>query len=76
MRHMNMVRDVVAGLQEVLQQEKVPTENPKIISKPVNNVSNALQSTQQLLAMQLHHMQKLMQAMQMQYVASPKHAHQ
>ena len=31
MHHANMVHDVVAGLQEVLHQEQVPTENPKVI---------------------------------------------
>ena len=31
MNHENMVHDVVAGLQEVLHQEQVPTENPKVI---------------------------------------------
>ena len=42
MHHTNMVRDVVAGLQEVLQQEQVPTDNTEIIEAPVNHMANVM----------------------------------
>ena len=45
MNHSNMVNDVVAGLQEVLQQEQVPTDNPEIIPETVNHVANGVQIT-------------------------------
>ena len=42
MHHANMVRDAVAGTQEVLQQDQAPTDNPKIISEPVDHVENVM----------------------------------
>ena len=47
MHHYNMVRDVVAGLQESLQQEKVHTETPTVVQALVDHVANAVQNTQQ-----------------------------
>ena len=46
MHHANMVRDVVAGLQEVLQQEQVSTENLTVIEAPIDHVANVVQNTQ------------------------------
>ena len=76
MHHANMVRNLVAGLQEVLQQEQVPMDNPAVIEEPVDHVANAVQNTQQQLATQLQKMQAIMQAMHMQYAAGPQNAHQ
>ena len=42
MHHSNMVRDVVAGLQEVLQKEQAPTDNPKIISESIDHAENLI----------------------------------
>ena len=71
-----MVRDVVSELQEVLQKEKVPAENPTIIPEQVNYVDNAVQSTQPQLTTKLQQMKATMQEIQMQYAAAPQHAHQ
>ena len=71
MHHTNMVRDVVAGLQEALQQYQVQTETLTVVQAPVDHVFNALQKTQQQLAKQLHKMQAVMQAMYMKYDAVP-----
>ena len=49
MHHTKMVRDMVAGLQEVLHQKKSLNKNPKIITEPVNNVANVVQVNQQQL---------------------------
>ena len=76
MHHTGMVREVVAGLQELLQQEKSPTETPNNISEPNKHVANALQSTQQLMEAQLHQMQTTMQAIQLQYAAALHMIHQ
>ena len=76
MRHANMVRNVVAGMQEVLQQGHVPTENLTITPEPADHVANTVQITQQQLATQLQQIQKMMLAMHMQYAAAPQHAHQ
>ena len=46
MHHANMVRNVVAGLQEALQQEQTQTETPTSVQVPVDHVANAVQSTQ------------------------------
>ena len=72
----NMVRNVVAGLQEALQQKQSPTDNGTTILKPIDHVENSVQNTQQQLAMQLQHMQVMIQAMQMQYSAAPQLSHQ
>ena len=53
MHHTNMVSNVTARFQEVLQQEKVPIENLKFIEEPVDYVANTVQNTQQQLATQL-----------------------
>ena len=45
MHHANMVRDVVAGLQEILQQEQVLTGNPTVVEAPIYHVANAVQNT-------------------------------
>ena len=60
MHHTNMVRDVVAGLQEVLQQKRAPTENVTTVLEPVYHVANAVQSAQQQLAAQLRQMKEIM----------------
>ena len=76
MHHSNIVRDVVPGLREVLQQEQVPTDNTKVIEAPVNHVAKAVQKTQQQLATRLQKMKATIQAMQLQYSAGPQNAHQ
>ena len=53
MHHTKIVRNVVSGLLEILQQDQALTENPKIISEPVYHVANAVQITQQQLVTQL-----------------------
>ena len=72
----NMVRNVVTGLQEVLQQEQVPTETPTFIEEPFNHVANAVQNTHQQLVTNLQQMQAMIQAIHMQYAAGPHNAHQ
>ena len=47
MHHAKMVRDIVAGLQEDLQQDQSHTETPTSIQAPVDYVVNAVQNTQQ-----------------------------
>ena len=69
--HVNMVRDVVAGLQEALQQEQTQTETPASVQAPVDHVANKVQSTQQQLATQLQKIQSMMQTMQMHYNTVP-----
>ena len=76
MHHANMVRDVVEGLQEVLQQEQVPTDNMKVIEAPVHHVAKVVQKTQQQLATRLQKMKATIQAMQLQYSAGPQNEHQ
>ena len=76
MYHANMVRDVVAGLQEVLHQEQVPMENPALIEEPVDHVANQVQKTQKQLATQLQQTQEMIQEMQIQYAAGPHNARQ
>ena len=75
MHHTNMVRNVVAGLQEDLQQEQAPTENAATILEPIDHVENAVQNTQKELFPQLQQMQAVIWAIQMQYYAAPRHAH-
>ena len=71
-----MVCNVVAGLQEVPQQEQVLTENTAVIEAWVDHVANAVQNTQQQLATQIQQMKAMMQLIQLQYVAGPQNAHQ
>ena len=66
-----MVRDVVAGLQETLQQEQTQTETLTSVQAPVDHVSNAVQSTQQQLATHMHQMELMMKTMQMNYNVVP-----
>ena len=60
MHRANMVRDVVAGLQEALQQDQVQTETLTVVQGPVDHVANAVQNIQQQLATQLNQMQAMM----------------
>ena len=49
MHHANMMRNVVAGLQEALQQEKSPAENAENVLEPIDNVANtATNKSQQI----------------------------
>ena len=63
MHHAIMVRDVVAGLQKILQQEQVLAENPAVIEEPVDHMANAVQNTHQQLATQLQQMYSMTQTM-------------
>ena len=63
----NMVRDVISGLQESLQQDQVHTEILMVVQAPVDYVTNAVQNTQQQLDIHLQQIQAMMQAIQMQY---------
>ena len=76
MHNANMVRDIVAGLHEALQQEKSQMETPEVVPAPVDHVDNTVQNTQQQLAPQMQQMQAMMQEMNMQYAAAPQGAHQ
>ena len=76
MHHSNMVRNVVSGLQEVLQKEKTPTETAPVISEPNYHVANAVQNTQQQLAAQLQHIYTMIQDMQLQYATAQQPTHQ
>ena len=46
MHHTNMVRNVVAGLQESLQQYQAHTDTPTNMQDPVDHVANVVQNTQ------------------------------
>ena len=76
MHHAKMVCDVAVGLQETLQHEQSQTENATTILEPIYLMENTVQNTQQNLSTQLHHMQAMMQAVQIQYAAAPQHDHQ
>ena len=65
MHHAIMVRNVVSGLHEALQQEQVKTETLAVVQAPVDHVANAVQNTQKQLAKELQQMQAIIQAMQM-----------
>ena len=65
MNHSNMVRDVVTGKQEALQQYQVKKETPEVVQAPVDHVTNAVQNIQQQLAKQLQQMQAMIQVIQM-----------
>ena len=76
MHYANMVRDVVAGLQEVLKQEPVPVEASAVIQDTqVTHVVNAVQENQYHIDAQLQKMQSMMQAMKIQY-AEPQPTYQ
>ena len=45
MHHTNMVRDVVAGLQEALQQYQAQTDTMTNMQDPVDHVAKAVQNT-------------------------------
>ena len=74
MHNANMVRNVVSGLHDYLQQEQSQTETPAVVPEPVVNVANIVQNTQQQLNTQMQKMQAMMQAMKMQYSAAPQGA--
>ena len=61
--HTVMVRIVVAGIQESLQQEKSLTGNMTTMEEPINHVENAIKSTQKQLATQLQQIQAMLQTM-------------
>ena len=71
MHHANMVCDVVAGLQEVLQKDQAPIDTPATVTEPHKHVAKAVQSMQQKLTAKLHKMQTVNKAMQLQYSAAP-----
>ena len=56
MQHANMVKNVVAGIQEALQQEQAQTETQAVMPAPVDHVANVVQNAQQQLATQLQQM--------------------
>ena len=69
--HANMVRDAVAGIHEILQQEPVPVEASGVIQYPqVAHVENCVQYNQHYIADQLQHIQAMVQAVQLHYVVS------
>ena len=70
-----MVHDVVAGLQGLLNQEKVLTDTHPVISEPKNHLASAVQNTQQQLVEQLNQIQTTMKAMQLQHDAAPQPTH-
>ena len=76
MHNINIVRDVVEGIQELLQQNKYPIETSVTAFEPHKHVANAVQSNQQKLASQLQQMQIMMQAMQLQYATLPQPTYQ
>ena len=63
MHHANMVSNVIVGLQKVLHQEKVLTENLAFIEEPVNHLGSVVQNTQQQLETQLQKIKAMIQAM-------------
>ena len=66
-----MVCEVVAGIQEALQQDKVQTKTPTSMQALVDHVANAVQSTQQQLSTQMQQIQSMMQKMHMHYNSVP-----
>ena len=71
-----MVHNMVAGLQEFLQKDQASIYNLIVIAEPVDNVTNAVQRTQQQLAKIFQQMQAMMQTIQMKYAAAPQNTHQ
>ena len=76
MHHANMVSDVVAGIDEALQQGKTQTETLTSVQAHVYHVANTVQSTQQQLAKQLQKIQSMMQTIQMHYNSVTYGTHQ
>ena len=68
-----MVRDLVAGLQELHQQETAPSEVTAVfqsIQEPqVSPVANSVQYNQQKIVTHIHQMQAMIQSMRLQYAA-------
>ena len=68
-----MVRDLVAGLQELHQQETAPSEVTAVfqsIQEPqVSPVANPVQDNQQKISTHIHQMQAMLQSMKLQYAA-------
>ena len=56
MHHANMVRNIIAGLQEYFQQDQSQKKNPMVVQAHVDHVENAMQNTQKQLAIQLQRM--------------------
>ena len=67
-----MVRNVVVGLQEVLKQYQDTNKTLPVISEPNKHEANSLKSIRDQLGAQPQYMQ----AMQMQYAATPQPIHQ
>ena len=74
--HTNMVHVVVKGLQEVLQQDQALTKTTKNIVETREHVANAVKTNQQQLAAKNQQMHKMIQAIHLQYAASPEMTHQ
>ena len=72
MNHAAMVRNVVAGLQELLQQDKSLIETTATASITHEHVANMVQSSRQQLAAQLQHMRTMIQVMKLQYDVLPQ----
>ena len=60
MHHANMVRDVVTGIQEALQQDHVQTKTPTVVQASADHMANTVQNTQKQLAPQLQQIQAMM----------------
>ena len=76
MYHTNTVSDVVAGLQEVFQQEQPLIKTPVTVLEPQEHVANAVHDTQHHLAAQLQQMHTMIQAVQLQYSDVPQPTYQ
>ena len=76
MHYFNMVRDVVAGLHEDLQQYQTHKEAPISMQEPMDHVTKLVQNTQQQFATQLQQMQSIMKTTQMHYNTVPHGTHQ
>ena len=76
MNHAAMVRNVVAGLQELLQQDKSLIETTATASITHEHVANMVQSSRQQLAAQLQHIYTMIQDMQLQYATAQQPTHQ
>ena len=46
MHHANMMRDIIAGIEEDLQQEQSQTDTPTVVPALVDHVANTAQNTQ------------------------------
>ena len=72
MHPVNMVCDVVVGLQEVSS----PIDTPATVTEPHKHVANAVQSMQHQLEAQMHQMQTVNQAIQLKYANAPQPTYQ